>query len=214
MSDNRIESKASQGRDAGGGDLHDIEVPFLTHKFRGSRLTNGSDLGNKPMKQRRTVYLIVAVLALSIVVGGILALALLFYSHRYAEIVISDRIEIGPEWTELRLSKPLKVHKDIQFVSLEIVPPYSAWKGPGITTPEGQLVNPQIRIFGNDGFECDLTHSGATRVQGIIEGTEYAEYRCAGGLPKQEEIQRILIRSDVPIVAKRIVWAGSNRRSL
>jgi hypothetical protein len=161
------------------------------------------------MEQRKVNLMIASAVVLLTILGGALTLCMLRYFPRYAEAVISDSVEIGSGWTEFRPSKPLRVIEEYQFIAIEPSSSYSAWKGFGITTPNGELINPEIKILGNDGFECDLKWYEGTRVQGIFSGTEYAEYSCPSGLPRQEEIQKILIRSDIPIQVRRIVWTGS-----
>jgi hypothetical protein len=125
------------------------------------------------------------------------------------EYVISDGLLIGPEWKEIRPSEPLIVEKENQFVSIIVSPPFSAFsKANGITGPNGEVITPEIRVICSDGTEYPMTYLRSTLKPGLFGSIEYASYGFKDGLPKSVKIVKIILRSDVPIPAKKVLWTG------
>jgi len=128
----------------------------------------------------------------------------------YEQAVISGETEIGTQWKEIRPSVPLVVEKEKQFVAIEVEPPYSAWKGLGISLPSGEVINPEIKLISTEGIEYDLKYFESTKDGGLLRNVEYAEYVHENGFPKSTMIGKVLLRSKDPIRVKRIFWSGFN----
>ena len=122
-------------------------------------------------------------------------------------ILLSRDTEIGPDWIEIQPSGTLSVEKEVQYVAVDVAPPFDAWKANGITAPSGQLVNPEIKVISVDGNEYEMTYYGADSVAGFPNGHVYADF-ANGRLKKGEKIQKLMIRSDTPIPVKEIRWSG------
>jgi len=132
----------------------------------------------------------------------------IFRPSLFRNKVLAENITIGPEWTEINFRDPIKVDTDTVFVGLYLDPPYLTPLGSkGIKTPDGQIVNPEITLIDVNGNEFALTRSGAG-------GEEISRYSYSDGLPRDRAYTRLLLRSDVPIKTRQILWSGYDIKDL
>lgn len=131
----------------------------------------------------------------------------MFFQGYYVNATIAQDIVIDSQWTEIRPPEPLRVEKEHQFVSIGVIRSEFT-RGKGVTSSNGKTATPEIKLISTDGSEYTLVYRSARLVAGIFENIEYAEYEMKGGLPKSLTIEKVLLRSDSPISAKRILWSG------
>ena len=81
-------------------------------------------------------------------------------------VKLSGPSTIGSEWIEFRPETPLKADKDIQWVLLDLEPPFKensaldpGTKG-GILVPDGEVINPEIQVVDEHGNAFELIWSG------------------------------------------------------
>lgn len=168
------------------------------------------------MTKRNLPILVGAVIVvLLIALGGGLVAWRMFFHHYHVDVTIADTIVINSEWTEIRPPEPLRVEKENQFVSIGVVSPSSLnARGKGIASPDGKVATPEIKVISTDGVEYPMTYLEGRIVGGLFETIEYASYGYKNGLPKSIKIEKILLRSDVPIPARKILWSGFNWKDL
>ena len=82
------------------------------------------------------------------------------------EIKLSGPITIDANWTEFRPQGALKADKDIQWVLLELEPPFkdNSSLGPGtkggVLMPDGEVENPEIEVVDQYGNAFKFVWSG------------------------------------------------------
>ena len=134
-----------------------------------------------------------------------------FFHERLKETVLKDNFLISSEWNEVDTKNKVKIEKDNHYVSILLEPPYETFgiKG-GIKTPNGEIVNPEIKLVDEQGKEYLLTNMGARR----NGEDEYANYGYHTNLPADKVYKTVLIRCDFPIKAKQILWSGYDNKDL
>jgi len=130
---------------------------------------------------------------------------------------LSSSVTISDEWVKLSPSVPLKAEKRVEWVLLELEPPfrnaeYGEGNGPdrgnGIWTPSGDVINPEIQVIDQDGNTFNFVYRG-TRGTSPIYG-----YSNPEDLPRDREYKTVRIRSPKPIKCKAIYWFGESRIGL
>ncbi len=125
----------------------------------------------------------------------------------YVDVTIAHDMVIDSQWKEIHPPEPLRVEKEHQFVSIGVTRSEFT-RGRGVTSSNGKTANPEIKLISTDGSEYALEYRSSRLQPGIFGTIEYAEYEKKGGLPKSLAIEKVLLRSDDPISAKRVLWSG------
>jgi hypothetical protein len=83
------------------------------------------------------------------------------------------------------------LEKDVKYVSIILEPPFEddTLNG-GIKTPEGSIINPEIRLIDVDGKEYELRFAGSRHFQ----NNKYVNYKYDGKLPNSKDFSKILIK--------------------
>jgi len=136
----------------------------------------------------------------------------LFYRKYYRNVVLADNFLISQDWKPLETTEQIIADKDINLISIGVALPFKAFGiRRGISTPDGEIVNPEIILVDMDGVEYDFARKeGSLRYQGY----EFANYKYEGDLPRNKKFIEILLRSSVSIPTTRIQWSGYNIKDL
>ena len=145
-------------------------------------------------------------LLLTGIVGSIVIWRTFFKSY-YLDVPIAEDIVIDSKWTEIHPPQPLRVGKEHQFVSIGVIRTEFT-RDKGVTSSNAKTASPEIKLISTDGSEYTLVYRSARLTSENFEGIEYAEYGTVDGLPKSLTIEKVLLRSEAPISAKRILWSG------
>jgi len=128
---------------------------------------------------------------------------------------VSGRVELGPEWIELREHSPLKADKDLQWVQLELDSPfqddiYNEGRGPdkgkGILLPNGEVTNPEIELVDERGTVYKLVYHGSR------SGAPVYGVSDARSLPRDHQYTVVRIRSSTPIKCKAVYWFSESSK--
>ena len=101
----------------------------------------------------------------------------------------------------------------LPFLSILLEPPFELPRGESeIRLPNGDMINPDIKMIDGDGNEYLLKYIGATY---STEG-EWVNYGYLNGkfLPTDKTYVAFQMRSDSPIKTRRIAWKGYDSRDL
>ncbi len=158
---------------------------------------------------------ILIILGAVILVGSGLTILLyrVFFMDYYVNIPLSENVIIDAKRMEIRPSHPLKMEKEKQFIAIEVAPPFTALGANGISLPNGEEIYPEITAIDSNGQEYKMILRESTRSPSLIgETIETAYFGSEIEMPSTVQIEKVLIRSDSPISAKRILWSGYNRK--
>lgn len=160
----------------------------------------------------KNVIVILFLIAIPTALLGGFFIKKFFSQTLYKDIVLEDDLLISSEWKEIDTQNLIKIEKDNHFVSILLEPSFEANtpKG-GILIPSGEIVNPEIKLVDEDGNEYLLTYKGS---RGKENGKEIANYGYKGSLPIDKIYKKVLLRSDYPIKAKKILWSGYDAKDL
>lgn len=157
---------------------------------------------------------ILIILGAVILIGAGLTLILyrIFVMDHYLNIPLSENVIIDAKGMEIQPAKPLKVEREFQLVSIEVAPPFIAFGTNGMSLPNGQRINPEITVVDNNGQEYKMIYKESLRSARLFESeaVETASYGSETRLPRTVQIEKVLLRSEVPISAKRILWSCYN----
>ena len=144
-------------------------------------------------------------------IGGFL-IKKIFFHRLYKDVVLENNFLISSDLKEIETQNLIKIEKDNHFISIDLEPPFEAdTPKKGIKTPSGEIINPEIKLVDENGIEYPLTYSGS---RGGESGNEIANYKYNGNLPIDKTYKKVLIRSNLPIKAKMILWSGYDARDL
>jgi hypothetical protein len=123
-------------------------------------------------------------------------------------IKLSGPVTIGNEWVEFAPKQLLKADKDLQWVLLDLAPPFEdnsrAGPGPGaeggIRMPDGEVINPEIEVIDQYGNSFKLNWGGTRH------GWPAYDLPYPQKLPRDREYKTVRIRSPRPIKFKAIYW--------
>ena len=122
----------------------------------------------------------------------------------YKEMTIAKGLVITPEWKEINPENALRIDREYQYIRISVAESFDAFGGKGIKTPNGDVVNPEINLIGDGGDEVfPLEYVGSDR--GPF-GT-FVNYGSAKQLPKNLEIRKVMIRSDITIQTDELRWS-------
>ncbi len=164
------------------------------------------------MKKRRAIF-ISGLVGTLIIFGGLFIYINFFFGKYLNETVMEDSFLLASEWKEIDIQDLVKIEKEINYISILLEPPYKAITEGGrrgIKVPGGEIINPEIKIIDEDGKEYLLTYGGS-RYSGY---DEYANYRYQTNLPTNTKYKKVLVRSNIPIKAQKIIWISYNARDL
>jgi hypothetical protein len=128
-------------------------------------------------------------------------------------VKLSDAITIGNDWIELQPKASVKADWDLQYVVLDLEPPftddsYKVGSGPnkglGILMPDGEVINPEIEVVDQYGNHFSFVYAGST---GAFRNpdTKYA-YSKVDEFPRDREYKTVRIRSRRPIKVRAVYW--------
>lgn len=135
-----------------------------------------------------------------------------FYFGKYIEeVVLEENALISSEWKNINSQNLIKADKEINYISILLEPPFETDtpKG-GIKNADGKIINPEIKLLDEDGKEYLLNYSGSRH----YENGDYANYRYDTTLPTGKIYEKVLVRSDFPINARKIIWSGYDVKDL
>jgi hypothetical protein len=150
---------------------------------------------------------------LVIVLGGSLVGVGAWYmrssqNSAFKDSVLVENLLISTEWQEIEAKDLIKIKGDRQFLSIVIDEPFEGdLRKPGIRTPEGEIFNPEIRLIDKEGNKYELVYDGSL-------GNMRINYASKDGLPEDRVFDKIMIRSKVPIKAKKVIWTFYNAKDL
>jgi hypothetical protein len=122
----------------------------------------------------------------------------------YNDIVLAENRFISSQWEDVDVTELVKIKGDGQFLSVIIDEPLDGdFFKQGIKTPNGEIFNFEVKLLDKDGTEYLLPFDG-------FLGQMRINYRFYGELPRNKTYDKVLIRSNVPIKAKRILWTYYN----
>jgi hypothetical protein len=148
--------------------------------------------------------------AVIIVVLGGLIVNKFFFHHYIQDVVLTNDIVISSEWKEIGTPDLLRVEKDNHYISLLLEPPFEDdTPAGGIKTPEGTIINPEIRLVDSEGNEYPLRFGGARG----FKDKNFVNYRYDSSLPAKK-YSKVMIRSTTPLPLKQILWSGYNTKDL
>lgn len=151
------------------------------------------------------------VITILVVLFSVFIFKRIFYYNYYKDVVLAENIIISSDWKEIESIGRIKIEKDNQFISIVLEPPLEPDTGKGgIKTPNGQVLNPEIKLVDADGEEYSFTYYGGRRTNDKV----MANYKYKGILPLDKIYSKVRIRSDFPIKAKQILWSGYNTKDL
>ena len=125
-------------------------------------------------------------------------------------IKLSGPLTVSNEWIELRPQTPLRAEKTLQWVQLELEPPFKEdfdnegkgpSKGKGILMPDGDVINPEIEVIDEHGNAFSLVYGGGSGIQLPNYDVQYPSK-----LPQDRGYKMVRIRSPRPIKCKAIFW--------
>jgi hypothetical protein len=125
-------------------------------------------------------------------------------------VELSGPVTIGDQWIELHPRSPLKVEKTLQWIQLELEPPFrddfyaegnGPNKGKGLIMPDGEIINPEIEVIDQYGNAFKLVWGGS-------KGVELPNYelQSPNKLPADREYKMVRLRSPRAIKCKAIYW--------
>jgi hypothetical protein len=129
-------------------------------------------------------------------------------------VKVSDDLTISDKWVDLQPRQPLKADKDLQYIVLDLKPPFrddirregrGPDKGLGILMPDGEVINPEMEIIDQNGRAYKLVYAGST---GAFLSNQDTKYALANGdeFPRDQLYKRVRIRSARPIEVRAIYW--------
>ncbi|NJM54262.1 MAG: hypothetical protein HC846_13305 [Blastocatellia bacterium] len=125
---------------------------------------------------------------------------------------MSNQTEIGETWIELDFKEVDTQKKDKYFLALVVESPFDGgFDKKGIKTPEGEIVNPEIKLVNEkgDAYGFELCRGGSYGFNGKLVG-----YCPRPDIPKGIVFQKLLIKSEKPIRVKSIIWRGYDIKDL
>ena len=163
------------------------------------------------MKNKVTITIVGLFGILLVVAGSFIFVKWMFFGKYIKEVVLERNFLISSEWKEIETKNLIKIDKDKHYIEILLEPPFEADtpKG-GIKSPSGEIINPEIKLIDEDGKEYLLSYAGSRS----YKSNQYANYRCKEDFPVIKKYEKVLIRSDLPIKAKEINWAGYNIKDL
>lgn len=164
------------------------------------------------MKNKWTIF-ITGLIGISLIVIGLFVYINFFFNNEIKETVLENNFFITSDRKEINIKNSVKIEKDINYISILLLPPNKTFMssgGGGIKIPNGEVVNPEIKLVDENEKEYLLAYGGSRR----YDNNEYANYRCEVELPADKKYEKLLIRSDIPIKTQEILWSGYNARDL
>lgn len=126
----------------------------------------------------------------------------------FRDTVLIQNFMISTEWKEIDVGNKIKIAGDDQFLSVTFDKPLEDVSGKGgIRSENGTIFNPEILLIDSDGDRYALIRRGKL-------GDQRSNYKYVGDLPKDKSYTKIIIRSDVPFEAKKIIWTYYYARDL
>jgi hypothetical protein len=121
----------------------------------------------------------------------------------YLDREIAGPTTISSEWLEIMPEQPLRVERQIQYLTLDVADPfepvYDNWS---LRLNDGSVVRPEVQLVDEHGSVYNLT-SPALDNKGIAFGNS--------DLPSDRVYPVVRIRSDKPIKLSRIYWHCYNQ---
>lgn len=120
----------------------------------------------------------------------------------YHDTILVEDVLISDEQKEFEIENSVKIERDRQFIRINLDSAYeNDYDIGGIRTPSGEVVNPEIKIIDNDGNEYSLIYFGST-------GDKTINYAYEGKLPANKVFKKLLLKSNLPIKTKQILWSS------
>jgi hypothetical protein len=123
-------------------------------------------------------------------------------------VKLSGSQTISDQWIDLRPRQPVKPDKDLQYVVLDLEPPYKDSPGLkkdlGILMPDGEVINPDIEVIDQYDKTYQLVYAGST---GAFPNPD-TKYALPNGdeFPRDRLYKTVRIRSPRPIKVRAIYW--------
>lgn len=162
--------------------------------------------------KKRSIF-VIGFAGITIVFVGLFVYANSFFGRYIKETTLENNFLITNVWKEIDISDSVKIERDKNYIAIFLEPSYKTStdsQGKGIKTPNGEIINPEIKIIDEDGKEYSLTYSGSRS----FENNEYANYSHAAELPADKKYQKVMIRSDVSIKTQKLIWSSYNIKDL
>ena len=135
-----------------------------------------------------------------------------FYFGKYIEeVVLQENVLISSEWKNINSQNLIKADKEINYISILLEQPFETdTSKSGIKNVDGKIINPEIKVIDKEGKEYLLNYGGSRH----NENGDYANYRYAATLPTGKIYEKVLVRSDFPISARKVIWNGYDVKDL
>jgi len=133
----------------------------------------------------------------------------------YVDREIGSKVQVGPDWVEIRPNSPMKIYRMFQSVELSVEGSYTRTSGKGWFLPDGTQLSPQVQITDDEGNWYDL-EGGSYGVTSRGYGTDVIDAHLAGfkiqgsRLPPDRTFRAIRMRSDVPFTCRAVIWRNYN----
>ena len=153
------------------------------------------------MKNRKVFLVLVLLLvSLTIVMTGYFMKKSLFDSP-FRTTVIAENVSISSEWTQLDTKKLIRIEGDFQHLTLNISEPFEGdFFNKGIRSPDGQVFNVDAKLVDDRGEEYLLTYEGFLGKWNVnYSGGKF-------GLPSDKNYVQLLLRSEIPINVRQVLW--------
>lgn len=160
------------------------------------------------LMSKKIFVMIVILLIVGILVAGFF-FKKAFLDSPFKTTLLAENVLISSEWKEIDVKDRVTLRGDGQFLSVNISPPFEGdFDNKGVRTPDGKIVNFEVKIVDEEGNEYPLPYEG-------FLGKWHINYGLgASKLPSRKNYAKILIRSDVPIEAKRVLWVYFYRKDM
>ena len=156
------------------------------------------------MKTKRTI-LITALVGILSVLAGLFIYINFFFGNYLKETVLEENGVISSGWKEIDAKNLAKIEKDEHYISILLESSFKTdTEKDGIKSPDGEIVNPEIKLVDSERNEYLLIYTGSRHYQ----NGQYANYGYRPGLPVDKIYEKVLVRSDKPIKFQKIIWSG------
>ena len=162
------------------------------------------------MKNKRNI-LILGLVGILSVLAGLFIYVNFFFGKYIKETVLEENGVISSEWREIDARNLAKIEKDKHYISILLESSFKADtdKG-GIKSPDGEIINPEIKLVDSEGNEYSLIYIGSRRYR----NGEYVNYGYRPNLPGDKIYEKVLVRSNKPIKVQKIIWSGYDIKDL
>lgn len=160
---------------------------------------------------KKTITIFFALIILVLFSLGLRLLANSFFNY-FEDQTLTYEMEIEDTTLEIDFSKININRKDNYFVAIIVEPPFSGgFAEKGIKTPQGEIINPEIRLIEENGNELkfELCRGGSYGFKGSLIG-----YCPSAEIPTGKSFKKLLISTDKSIKIKSIIWRGYDTKDL